>query len=228
MALRGFLVSSAGRAGCSLAVGVGIVVGACSLGSLDEAGKRCSDQCPSGLPCIQGTCGGTAVPTDAHDAPAADGGGDGPVNLLPNPGFEEGLGNGCDPWNRANAVRSTLARTGAYSCLVCPSGGGTPGFFALDAPNVDVAAGSTFYAEAWLMAPPSGPVAAKAAVALELLEPDGGDVHDYGNGIAPTSTWKLSSETVTMEANGQLRFEIHSIGSDAGCVLVDDTAMYPR
>lgn len=50
------------------------MAGACFVGQLDETGKTCTDTCPSGLPCINGRCGG--VPDATADGPAAgdDGG----------------------------------------------------------------------------------------------------------------------------------------------------------
>jgi Tol biopolymer transport system component len=51
---------------------------ACAVGSLDESGKTCTDTCPSGLPCVDGVCGGPAAdgaPPDARsDGPAAEAG----------------------------------------------------------------------------------------------------------------------------------------------------------
>jgi hypothetical protein len=41
-----------------------LVIEACGVPDLDERGKACTETCPSGLPCIQGICGG-----DDSDAP---------------------------------------------------------------------------------------------------------------------------------------------------------------
>jgi hypothetical protein len=177
-----------------------------------------------------------AATVDASDANTTDGGVDsapseaGPVNLLPNPGFEQSLGSGCVGWNNDNttATLSNVAHSGAHSCLVCPSPV-TSTFFSLEAPQVDASAGSSFYAEAWLMAPPSGPPAATVAALVYLSLPDGGGVPNQANQLIPAPpTWTLSSESFTVGSDGKLMFTIHGYYPDGGCVLVDDTALYQQ
>jgi hypothetical protein len=43
-----------------------VLGGSCAVPDLDDTGKRCTDSCPSGLPCVQGICGGPSSTMDAQ------------------------------------------------------------------------------------------------------------------------------------------------------------------
>jgi hypothetical protein len=174
-----------------------------------------------------GDAGTSATDGPAGDGPASDGGNSGPVNMLQDPGFEEGAGSACVGWigNSGVVQRSSVARTGAFSCSICPVTA-TAIFFSLEDVPVDAGDGGAFHGEAWLRAPPAGPVAPLAGVQVDDLLEDGGLPVFSGTQIPPSSTWTISSVDFTVPAGGSLTFTVHGYLPDGGCVLVDDTALY--
>ena len=174
-----------------------------------------------------GGLSGGSVGRDA--APVGDGssGSDaGAPNLLVDPSFDDGPGSGCAGWtgDTADATRSTTARTGSYSCMLCPVAA-SDSYFDLESSPVQVVAGDTYYAEAWFLAPPSGPVAPlTGVVAYESV--DGGAHPFQGSQVDPSSIWALSSLTFTALATGSLTVDLHGFYPHGGCTLVDDAALY--
>jgi hypothetical protein len=166
------------------------------------------------------------IPDGSADAPEQESGLTGNPNLLPNPGFEEELGSasGCLGWtpDQATTELSTVARTGAHSCLVCALPV-TAEFFNLTAPAFDADGGTSFYGEAWFKAPPAraGVVSVGTQATLSV------DGTISGNQVPPDpSSWASSTFTFTTSNSGSLQFYIHSFIPDGGCVLVDDASLH--
>jgi hypothetical protein len=177
----------------------------------------------------------SSAPTDAidtSDTPVADADGalpdgSGTGNLLSNPSFEDGVG-GCGPGWKAffgGLTRSSVARTGAWSCLICTNGSGVYLTATVDVP---VVAGDSYYAEAWVHAPPSPPNTT-GSIALQFEEVDGGPTYDEGAGTMPTADWALVNHVARVPGGATLlKFNVHAAANDGGCLLVDDVGLYKQ
>jgi hypothetical protein len=159
------------------------------------------------------------------DSPTADAGSDGPSNLVDNPSFEEGLGGCGSGWTVSNSTltRFPAARTGTWSCEVCPSASDAT-YFNLEATRaINVSAGS-YYAEAWLLAPPDASAAGLTGVQVSLAPSDAGDF--LGTQISPSSTWTPSAISVDVLVDGTALVYVHAYFPNGGCVLIDDVGLY--
>lgn len=156
-------------------------------------------------------------------------GGSGPTNLLMNPGFESGV-NGCGSgWSGgygATYAQSTIARSGANSCLACAEPVDVSSFGIEPTNPISLPAG-TYYAEAWIRAPEDGyPVAGLTGVVMAIEGRSGDPTYFQGTQVSPDLDWVASTHTFTLDAPDQLTFQVHAFFPEGGCVLVDDVALY--
>lgn len=201
-------------------------IAACSLGALDGFSGGGETNNDGGGDSPEG--GSDTPPPDSSPGdPAAEAGVDAsvPPSLVDNGAFEEGIA-GCGPgWraDRTTLTRSTTARGGHYSCLVCIVPGNTIGnVFPLNDVLLNAKKDQTFYAEAWVAAPPSGP---SGTMAMQLLV-DSANV-DYAQ-VEPQPAWQKvqlqGKASIDGELNFALRITVDST-SDSGCYLVDEVVV---
>jgi hypothetical protein len=118
--------------------------------------ERAADRRPADLSAAASRPADAATSTTeaAPNSTVAQASGDGPKNLLPNAGFEDGS-RGWRPLGRARLTRSTDATSGEWSLRVLadPDGGGPVG---ITVPDVTVTKpGGRYHTNAWVR--PSGP-----------------------------------------------------------------------
>jgi hypothetical protein len=222
------------RRGAALLTTTVLLVASCMVPALDLGGKACP--CTAGFVCdiASNRClapdeAGATPPPPPPDSSATDAGPDGAINLLSNPGFEQG-GAGCGAgWNSygATTTRSTQARTGMYACELCPSPVDAGVMELLTATPVPVEAGS-YTVEAWIRAPGSGPSAGGTGVQWRFHEPDGAAAPTgVGGLVTPGATWIASNGSLLARSDGSLDVLVHVYYPMGGCVLVDDLGLYP-
>jgi hypothetical protein len=204
-----------------LVFAVALAAAGCSLAALDGVSGGERDEPANGDTATD------ASPSDA--APEAlsgdpDAGIAGPANLLVNGGFEEGVA-ACGPgWSpdRTTLTRSTDARTGSASCLVCLGAGKTIGnVFPTQNALSAAKAGDTYLAEAWVAAAPDTPA---ARMSIQLLV-DGTNLA-FGS-VTPEPGWQLVQIQGAAGHDGTLNFALrvrHDDGPPA-CYLVDDVVV---
>lgn len=156
-------------------------------------------------------------------------GGSGPTNLLSNPGFESGS-NGCGSgWSGgygATQEQSSLAHSGDHSCLLCPE---LPdaGSYAVAPTNPLALTAGSYYAEAWIRAPESGPAAGLTGIVMSYTNAMG-QMYFQGTQVGPDSDWIQSTLQFTLDTDEQLTFQVHIFDPLNGCVLTDDVALYAQ
>lgn len=162
------------------------------------------------------------------DGGSADGAGDGAVNLVVNGGFESGAGGCGAGWNASLGLfdRSAAARAGAASCELCTAG--DPSYELRTTSSVMVGPGS-YYAEAWLLGPTDGGVAADAVGVQVIVKPlDGGAPAVFqGAEIAAGATWTKSGIDFPVTESSAVDVAVHAY-EPTGCVLIDDVALYAQ
>jgi len=174
---------------------------------------------------------------DALDAQNPDASPDGPINLLQNPGFEDGLWDdaGCGPsWTFPNSVTtrtmSTSSRTGARACYFCTAQNQA----GVQQTLSNVPSSGAFRYGAWIeAASPTTEVQGRAFFTVKMTEPDAGNNNDFYYTTQPTgTTWTQ----MVANSNGYdggitglaLSIQISGLAADAGtqCMLVDDAFVY--
>lgn len=153
-----------------------------------------------------------------------------PINLLVNPGFE----NGCSPWkpgggNAGAVTEARLGRTGAGACLVCGSAAGKGPFdIAQTLTGVVPVPGATFVGEAFVRAPESGPIATDLQAAFIVYDAKNVQHREAGAPSALDVTWTRVPLAITITGDGgaTLEFSVASFGNGTGCFLVDDARVY--
>ncbi len=172
--------------------------------------------------------------TDGSSAPPDASADSGPVNLLVNPGFENGV-VGCGVgWNATDGTiaRSSVAHSGTYSCEVCPdlSSGGT-GFVLVSGAQVTATTpNQSFAAAAWIHESSSGGGGpAQGRIELWVTTPDGGNDYPTSTGVGGTATWQqITLQAQTSNVGDQIQFSVAVDITSAGCLLVDDVALYAQ
>ncbi|HEY1959680.1 MAG TPA: hypothetical protein VGH28_28920 [Polyangiaceae bacterium] len=207
-------------AGTSLLVGCSLVTSLADLGATDAS-----------------TAGDASSGNDAatNDGSAADAGG----NLVENPSFDDGQG-GCGPgWGNGYGMsftRVSPGRTGPYACEVCITPGSQDSFQLQSLPLIPVQAGTSYYAEGWLMTPEGG-VAVQAGVGiLTLFDADAGITCVGGPGICqgsilsdPPSTWQKTTVSFTTSGPSSVTLAFHAYDNTAtSCFVLDDVAVYAQ
>jgi hypothetical protein len=209
----------------ALAAGLMLTAACTSLSNLSGGGDGGTSDAQDGAP--DSIAPPPAPPGTSDGSPSPDAGPDGPLNLLPNPGFEQG-GGGCGPgWGSYGAVvtRSTDARTGGSACQLCAN---TTGSMELKTATPVAAKAGAYSAEAWIRAPGTGPAAGATGVQWQYHAPDGGSSPiDQGSMITPSATWMPSNGSFSLGSDGTLDFMVHVYYPDGGCVLFDDLGLYP-
>jgi hypothetical protein len=177
---------------------------------------------------VEGSVAPDAAPLDAPASDAPDGPSEGAVNLVPNPGFEQGTGACGTGWNETTAslALSNMAHTGNESCEVCLTSFAS---FFLDSALFDASAGS-YYAEAWIRTSPEGGVPNYAQTQVwRLLDGGGSTILSAPAKVPPTATWSRSSVSVTVANASVLEIRINAGGvPEGGCILVDDVGFYAQ
>lgn len=156
----------------------------------------------------------------------ADAGG----NAIANASFEIGAGT-CGPgWGSYGATvwRSSVARTGSFSCGLCPSPAGATSYQVTSIPSIPVDAG-TYYAVAWVHAAEGDAAIAPATGVQVYFHETKGDGGMYFQGAmvaAQPSSWIGSDVTAVIDRDGVVDVDVHAYNPNGGCVLVDDVAFY--
>jgi len=150
---------------------------------------------------------------------------DGLVNLLQNPGFEQGS-TGCGSfWTAGGGVTSfaisDASRTGGQACRVCAnnSSGITQHL------NLHFDAGTHFTGDMWAAPVEAGTTSAKMFVVIHVLDAAPNQVYITVN-KNNFATWTELTNGVTPTANVDSIDFAANLGPDGGCVLVDDTALF--
>jgi hypothetical protein len=197
----------------------GVIIAAASASC---AAFSSADESPADPPLDPGAEAG------GEDAGAKDGEpGDGVAgagNLIVNGGFEQ-AGAACGPgWSprRSTLTRSTEARSGEASCLVCLDPGMELGnVWPSDNKLADAKAGDTYFAEAWVAAAPEGPA---AKMIMHLLVDDT-DV--AFTSVIPGQSWERVQIQGAADHDGVINFALRVSQHEAlpACFLVDDVVV---
>jgi hypothetical protein len=223
---RGLVRSERAARGCfaglTASVFAAAILGACNaiLGNHLDTG-RALDAGDDGAGCEDS---GGKSPDDAAPADAT-------LNLLSNPSFENGVGGCGTGWTAFGIltfVRSSVAHTGASSCMMCSS----DAFELGPATALPVDAGESYYGEAWVHgAPPSSDIA--AGIEFTDYYPDGAPYYNASPNapaLADDAGWTLIEYVLPVTPGTTKRqFGVHgTVTTGAGCLLVDDVALYKQ
>ena len=215
----------------------GLLFGCSLLTNLGDLGADASDD-----------VGVTDVASDLDigdavvDAPldaAADVSSSDVMNLLLNPGFEDGSsGCGIDWTNQganSNITQSVVAHDGVVSCLVCEIN--SPGsYYVRPLLSVSVEAGGQYSFAAWIHAAPvDAAIAQTVKISIRPMD-DGGALIDgaiaQSAAIAAPQQWQLISIADVVMDPASVSTQVFFVSNDdAGgpsCFLVDDVAMYQQ
>jgi hypothetical protein len=144
-------------------------------------------------------------------------------NLLVNEGFELG----CAGWTsgQMSVSESSEARTGAKSCLLCPSVDFYPQFFQL--PTQNVVTGDRYFGELWVRAPATVPSTAPPLLQLKVHYSGGSVEGPTSTGAVPSSTWTRVTALFEASHDGdRVELTVHVQEAAGECLLVDDAALY--
>lgn len=216
---------------------VGLAFGACTLPSADEFAKSAPDRGASSS--------GATGSLEAGSLPTADGGeiaeasvqesgvDAGVVNLMANPGFEDGT---CGPVNfyQGSGGGSADAHGGSHACQACRANEGTDfytfnPFFVVMKPVV----GATYHASAWVKRGAESFKDQTITISLRAAntEPTFQEQQVVGSlGVPLTDQWQPIEVKLTLSKDAQeIDFFVGaSTLATAGqrCFLVDDVAVW--
>lgn len=168
--------------------------------------------------------------SDAGDAS------DGPVNLLLNPSFEQGLADaGCGSfWTYSPGVTlhqpSSIAHSGGRSCEICAT---QPQNGVSQSIPVSFPANTSFAFGAWIAPVPPDPSATgRAFFGIHYKGPDGGPMSAYTNDVKTSydGGWvQLFQSGSAPQPTDQLTLSLQFTGNaDGGCILIDDAFVIPQ
>jgi hypothetical protein len=194
----------------------------------------------SGLGKASGDAGTGDATATRDSGPPPDGGGEsGPGNLLENPGFS-GSDPGCGLYWMANLgtiQRSSISKTGTYSCELCPNSTAPGSVFELlsTSPPANGPAGTTYQAGAYFMfaddagpgnSPPTG------QLQLEYMYEAGSPLYTGDSLAVVTNQWQSATTSLTTDAGNEavqfvmlFAYPQTDAGGTGGCVLIDGVSL---
>ena len=155
----------------------------------------------------------------------------GALDLISNPSFAEGTGGCGTDWQVIGGLisRSDAGRTDGFACRLCPDPARNT--FALLEPLrlAKAQPGASYVGEAWARADDPGPPSMGGELFGYLA--DGGLYVRYGSNVGVSSEWEKITITSVVPEDGRsvsIRIAAEFRPDAAGCVLVDDVALYTQ
>jgi hypothetical protein len=206
--------------GVAVLSGVALAVGCLPTNGLSGGEAR--------TPVADGSTGENIPDADAaFDEEASDAGTDADASLGPNLVVNGDFEFGCASWSARSATlsESTIARSGASSCLFCRIEGAPDGYMSQKL-EADVAPGDKFAAEIWVRAFGDAGVPVTTRARLDVVDSKGsGQQGPSTAGPTLTTTWqRIPAIVEARDAGVKLYFELMTLNG-APCVLVDDAVI---